>query len=459
MRMQIKKYRQIITIIAVFLIIKFLTLNLYKIIWWDPAVNIGIGKYIYSFGSAGLWESSRTLVWPLMLGLLWKTGLNVFFAGRILDIIFGALCILMAYLIGERLFDKKSALLTSLLLALSPTFFFFNGIMLTETSSTFFALAAIYFFITDKYFISGCFFGIAFMARFLQLFAFIAAILPILLYHKNRIKNLKRIFLGFAIASAPFFIINLAMYHNPFFPFLQQVYLSVNSGWVNYHQINYYFIELLKENSLYLLFVFGIFLIFKNHDKNKKIIPIAFLPGFIFFNLIKQKEMRFLIILFPYMYLLISYGIVYLLDKLKNNLFKKIICILIILSFILSGAQAYEYFKSETAKINQYLELQAKLESDNVKGKIWISSPIIPVFSSKKISYLMYYPVFNEEKKNEIESLKPDFIFLDSCDFACRQSDSACENNKKDLISNLKGKLNEVYSSKADGCEQYIFKK
>ena len=39
-------------------------------IWWDSAVYLGMGKHIYSLGEVGLWESSRPLIWPLILGFL-----------------------------------------------------------------------------------------------------------------------------------------------------------------------------------------------------------------------------------------------------------------------------------------------------------------------------------------------------------------------------------------------------
>src|SRR3989338_4171249 len=128
----IRKNKIICIILFLFFAAKFFTLPNYRIVWWDSAVYTGMGKYIYSFGNAGLWEATRTVAWPLMLGFLWKIGLNAVFVGRILEIVFGSLCILLAYLIGKKLFNERTGLLASALLAFSPTFFFFNGVMLTE---------------------------------------------------------------------------------------------------------------------------------------------------------------------------------------------------------------------------------------------------------------------------------------------------------------------------------------
>lgn len=457
----IKKNKAICIVIFFFLLIKIATIFIYKTAWWDASVYIGMGKYIYSLGSSGLWESSRPIVWPIILGFFWKIGLNVVFFGKLIEIIFGALCILLTYLIGKKLFSKKIALLASIFLALSPTFFFFNGILLTEIVSTFLSLAAIYFFMDKKYFASGIFFGAAFMTRYLQIFAFIAMVFSFLFsISKKDIKNLKKIIMGFVIAISPFLILNQILYNNALFPFLYQAYLSNNSGWLNYHPIGYYFIQLFRENIFYFLSFFGIFPILKAKDINKKFIAVAFLLFFIFFNSIKQKEMRFLIVLMPYMYLLISFSLVYFLNIFKNKHFKNIIVMAISISFLIPLHTAYAYYKNESNKNNPYEAMQNEME--NIKSQdIWISSPIMAVLSNNKISELIYYPFFNEEKKQELikDYDKADFIFLDSCDLACKPLDFKCNTSRNELIAFLKKKSNVIFSRKTGNCEQFIFRK
>lgn len=459
--MKLDRHNIIILIIAAFILIKLLTIGIYGQVWWDSSVYIGMGKYIFSLGNSGLWEDSRPIVWPFLLGFMWKIGLSTILSGRVLEIVFGGVCILLTYLIGNKLFSRKAALLASLFLAVSPTFFFFNGIMLTEIISTAFSLTAIYFFINKKYAISGIFFGIAFMTRFLQLFAFIAAIITILMrFDSRRIKHQANIFVGFIIAIAPFFILNQALYGNAVLPFLQQISLTGNSGWLNYRPIGYYFIELFRENFLYFLSIFGIFLLCKNKNIDNKIVPTSFITFFIFFSYIKQKEMRFLIVLFPYMYLLVSYAAVYIMDKLKIDLLKRAFIILVILSFAFSAPNIMAYSKNEHGKNSQYRDLMAKFQENYVDGRIWASSPIMPVSSDKKIDKLMYYPIFNEKRKTELinEAKMADFIFMDSCDLACKPRDTECEEDKKELIDNLKQNLNTLYTKKSGQCEQFIFR-
>ena len=145
--MPLKEHKKIFVILVFFIIVKLALLGFYRIVWWDSSVYIGMGKYIYSSGNSGLWEDLRPVVWPFMLGFFWKMGINPVFFGRIFEIFLGAGTILITYFIGRMIFNSKVALLASGFLALSPTFFFFIGILLTEIVSTLFALVAIYFFI------------------------------------------------------------------------------------------------------------------------------------------------------------------------------------------------------------------------------------------------------------------------------------------------------------------------
>jgi len=452
----IKGHKWITFIILVFLALKIATLHLYKEPWWDPAVYIGMGKYIFSLGSAGFWEDARPIAWPIMLGLLWKIGISPIFFGRILDIIFGALVVLLTYKIGDIIFDRKTALIASVFMAFSPTFFFFTGIMITETVSTFFTLLAVYFIITKRNFLSGLFFGIAFMTRFLQIFAFISVVFYILTQQKDKQKILSKLFLGFAIAVLPYFILNAFLYQNPIHPFIYHADLTKNSGWDNYHGISFYFNSLFKENIFYLLSIAGIIYVFKNKDKTKKLVVLPLVIFLAFFISIKQKEMRFLIILMPYMYLLVSSSLISIFNT-KNP--KTLLISLIIITFVLSFATALNYYKNEYSRTNQYTILQESY--DEAKGNLWISSPMIAAYSDNKASNLVYYPYFDSIKEQELENNagNADYIFIDSCDIGCRPNDSECESKKEELWNYFAIKLKTEHSSKHGQCSQYIFKK
>ena len=83
-----------------------------------------MGKYIYSFGETGLYEASRPLIWPLLLGFFWKLGLDVIFFGKLMVLLFGAGIIIFTYLIADEIFNKKIALIVAFMLSFFPHIFF-----------------------------------------------------------------------------------------------------------------------------------------------------------------------------------------------------------------------------------------------------------------------------------------------------------------------------------------------
>ena len=132
--------------------------------------------------------------------------------------------------------------------------------------------------------------------------------------------------------------------------------------------------------------------------------------------------------------------------------------IVIVLSLIFSAHNTYLLYQQESAKQNPYAELERRFI--DAYGEIWVSNPVIAASSDKKIE-LMYYPFFSMDKKNELigNMANADFVFLDLCDLSCRPGDSECENEKDSLLSSMKQKLKTAYSSKNDGCGQYVFRK
>src|SRR3989338_3307182 len=119
MVLYLKNHRIFILIFLLFFAIKASSLFVHNDIWWDSSVYAGMGKYIYSFGESGLWEPSRPIMWPMILGFFWKTGLDYVFFGELLAIALSSGILALTYLIACRLFDKKTAIVAALFLSLS----------------------------------------------------------------------------------------------------------------------------------------------------------------------------------------------------------------------------------------------------------------------------------------------------------------------------------------------------
>ncbi|MEM4638063.1 MAG: hypothetical protein QXK76_03535, partial [Candidatus Woesearchaeota archaeon] len=109
-------------IILIFIILKIFTINseLYKTPLWDETVYLGMGKYLYSYGNSGLWESIRPIGLPIITGLMWTIGEQILFT-KILLIIFSSLLIYITYLLSLSLSsNKKTSIISVTLLLITP---------------------------------------------------------------------------------------------------------------------------------------------------------------------------------------------------------------------------------------------------------------------------------------------------------------------------------------------------
>ena len=426
-------------------------------IWWDSAVYIGMGKFL--FGQGGFWEPSRPLVWPLFLGAVWKVADVVVF-GKILGLMFGVGCVYMTYLIGREIFNKRIALVAALFLAFSASFLFFSSKMLSGVPSLFFMLLSIYFFINKRYFLTGLFAGISFLTRFLELFVFFVILVLFLVYvrkEKKFLMNLFYIFIGFFLVIAPYLIFNYFIYGNIFYPFDMQLLLTKQTGWMYHEPFWFYFVNLFRENVLWVFVLFSITLVFKKPDYKKFTILFSFLVFFAFFTFIAHKEVRFILLFLPYLCVLSSYGIFSVFDKIKN---KKIVFSLFLLMFLIwIGQTAYQIKDNFALEADQYSVFQEYL--GEVEGSIWISNPVFAVYSDKKIDELVYYPTFNHDKfvflKENLD--KAENVLINTCDLYCEPYNEFCLEDKAELVELLKNNFEIVFSEKEGKCESYIFRK
>ena len=439
----------LVLIIALFLLLYFSHINFNSDLWWDSSVYINMGKYIYSYGNAGLYEASRPLVWPLILGFFWKIGMDVVFFGKLMVLLFGIGIVIVTYFIAYELFGKKTALISALLLAFSPTFFLFNSIMFSEIPSTFFAVFGVYFFVRKRYNLSGLFFGIAFMTRFFQILLIIPFYLFFIYIICKKKANPNQFFtsiLFFLIPAIPYLIINLALFHNPFYPGFLQGYMTMFTGWVYNQPFWFYFLNIIKENALSLFSILGIILIIKKEKEMKLAMPFAFLVAFIPYNFVAHKEMRFLIQVLPLLYILTAYGIVKFSDLFdKFRFFKRYKNII---PFLIIAIAAFQIMPQ--LRLNNY---------DDKLDQFYNFMNAIDI-KDAKADELIYYPLYNTKKMIELQkkSGKARYVLINTCDILpCPPNESQCDKEHGNFMSLLKNKLNIYFYEKRGECEYYIF--
>ncbi|MGV8086296.1 MAG: ArnT family glycosyltransferase [Candidatus Woesearchaeota archaeon] len=178
----------LIILCVIFILLKLTFLDHATV--WDESVYLGMGKYLYSQGELGLWEMIRPLGLPIVTGLFWKVGFDQLIASRIFALLISLGIIIFTFLIAKELFGKKSAILSAIILAFTPIFFYYSEYVLTDHISTLLLLISIYLFIREKFVLGSVFGGIAFLFKFTSILYF-GVIILFILYKMFRIFILK----------------------------------------------------------------------------------------------------------------------------------------------------------------------------------------------------------------------------------------------------------------------------
>lgn len=446
---RLKEYRYILVLVLIFGAVQSYSLAIPHDIWWDSSVYIGMGKYLFSLGESGLWEPSRPLVWPILLGAFWKIGISPIVAGKVLLILVSCGSLMLTYLIAARIFDRSVGYLSMLLLAFSQTFFLYASVLQTEIPSLFFTLLSIYLILNKDYLLSGVMLGLALMTRFFSAFVFIPLLLFILWQTKKnqgRWKPVASFFISLSAVIIPYLIANFFIYSGDlFYPFLLQANMVSTTGWVFAQPFNYYFVGLWKESILVVFTVASLSL------KHKK----GFLPVLIClfvlipFSLISHKEMRFLLMMLPFLFMLSAHGFL----SALNRFGKPFITVVFFFSLLVQIPQLR--FNSYDGPFEIYNEY---MQESKVEGSIWISNPAYIVNTDYRAE-LLYYPTFdNVQIKKLSEQLnRPAHILINTCDTPCPLWELTCEYNKNLFINTLKEKYRLARYKKVWDCDLYIF--
>ncbi|MBS3107510.1 glycosyltransferase family 39 protein [Candidatus Woesearchaeota archaeon] len=436
-------------ILAASLIARIILLFLPHPIWWDSAVYIGMAKYIYTFGREGIFESVRPLVWPLILGIFRAT--NIIFVGRILEILFSLGIIFLTYKIADKLIDRETAVLSSIFIACSATFLFFSLKLYTEIPSTFFALLAIYFYLKNKYLISGIITAVAFQTKFPQGIIFIPLLFSIIIKNIN-LKEKINYLLGFIVTICPLLIFNKIQYGSFTYTFIEAAAIVKDAGiWIFQQPWHYYLLGLLKENIFLLFALPGIIFMI---NRRKYLISAIFILFLIYFSQMPHKEYRFFILFIPYICILAAYGI-------KNTIKHKnlVLALVLIISLV---SVSINFISESTEDFDRASEYYRFLENKDIKNRVLISDPTINLYL-KKNAELLYYPVFNSSLAKywqlEIAKSNIDYIFINSCEggLICPPTDPTCESEKIKLLKYLNRDYEKIYEKIQGRCEYIIF--
>ena len=444
------KYLKLYLVLLIALIIDIVYLFKPHAMWWDASIYLGMGHYIYSLGSIGIWEPIRPLVWPLLLGFFWKLGLNDVIIGYLLGILFSLGSVALAYLICRKMGNEEAGFIAALLLAFTPMFLEPVFRNMTELPSLFFALLAIYLFMDKKLFLAGAFAGISFLTKFPN-----GIVIALLLVASIRdFKKLLRVGLGAAIVVLPYFAFNYLMYGSVFSVIAEADAIVKNAGtWLFSGPVYYYMVGVLKQNPLYLFSIIGIYVCIRSR---KYLVPALGIMFFAYFSYHVHKELRFAVLMLPYFAILAAVGI--------KKMFKQgwIFWAVLGITAIVFVSQLPSEWPISASR-QGYLQY---MEGKTIGGEVLAADPLVNLYSSKAV-IPMYYPVFNSGLASKWISYINEkdagisYVFIDTCSggVICNPDEKGCEAKKEELIALLKERFKTGYYAKQDSCEYWVFEK
>jgi len=416
-------------IIAVFVLAKIFVALSFHAPWWDEAVYTGMGKYLYSGGSSGLWETIRAPGLPLLLGAFWKAGLPVFFSEMLMTV-FAVGNLLLAYAIAKKLFNAATGLLSALLIASSTIFFQHSSLFLTEIASTFFALATLYFLISRKLAIAAIFAAVAALFKFPHLLLIAVLALPLLLqFLKNKkIKEAAQLIPYFIIMFI-FLIVNYFAYGNAFEPFLLAATHAANpfnavSGLMQ--NIFFYAIVLLKQNIFFIFLPLGIAAVIK---ERKSTLLLSYLIIYLtYFTAIGNKQERFVLLFMPAAAIFAAYGIYQVLLTAKGT--TKIGVAIAAALFLMASFVSYNVIADDFGYYKYRQQDVAK--NFSYEGTVLTSNPEIAYYTDAKVIPFYFSTADGEEGiRKAIERFEKNKgsseINFNINDFYCADYDIYCK--------------------------------
>jgi len=449
------KHPLLYIIIAAFLA-RLYFLFYHGIAWWDTSVYIGLGKYIFSGGAVGVNEAFRPILWPLILGFVWKIGINPLIFGMVFDLLLNLAAIYLVYIIAKKILNRKSAIFAAILMAVSPALIFYSSKALTENLTIVLVLLSVYFIFERKYFYAGLFAGISVLARYPSALMLPALVLFVMTFGRGnwrfRLKDSFKIAEGFLIPVFILLVYNLIAFGNVFYQFAAAQNAIAKAGMFFPEPWSYYFGAIVVECFLAVLFFHSIYLSWKEKNRDVWLMNIIFILFFAYYSTVMRKEIRYLMVALPMLYISVAYSVENLFYKriFGKHVAKYVVAALLVLfavsSFFVVKSMQKDFYRPENQDIMNNFYNSEALVGKNVIS----SSPIPAAYMDLKVE------VMEQEVFYKYVNMSSDYYLLYTCDLFC--NDQSCFENRKAFLNILRNKRTAVYDkTEENGCEYIIY--
>lgn len=330
-------------------------------VWWDEAEYLLKAKNIaLNTPETGFWEG-RPILFSILLSFFYFIGMGEL-SIRFFLILISVFTVFLVYLVGEKLFNKNIALLSSFFYSIVYVNLFYSMRIMVDVLHITLGLSAYYLFLLKKQKATWLVFpliAIGTLIRFPTFLFFVILILYILSTERlNALKNKDYWISGIIslIIVSPYLIWNQLKLGHPLYPIIHagsgalegitfSSGLSIFMQYINSfpYYLNNLLLIILFIGILFFLDVFlGLDLVFKNKNKflnSKFLILIWIMIPLLYFGFgVSHYEDRYIFMIFPAMFYIISYSIIKISEYLKK-IHKKLPMIFIIFILITGSYQ------------------------------------------------------------------------------------------------------------------------
>ncbi|MCW1297847.1 MAG: glycosyltransferase family 39 protein [Candidatus Parvarchaeota archaeon] len=309
----------------------------YKMMTWDGAAFVMNAKYF--LGHKIYFELIRPPIFPLLLGVGLVLG-DI----HIIPIIISILSIIVTFLLAEKLFDDRTAIISVILLALNPLHLINSGFFLAEITSLLFLILSLLFFIdvkkmkkdAIKLYISSFFFTLSFLTKYQNFLFIIPAIL--ILYKKGILFKKETFFSSFIIllTVSPWLSFNFINYGDPF----ESIKYAILYPSEAKPEPIFFYLTKLREVFGFWFIVVLISLILglrKLKEENYLILYSFIFIYLIAASIFPHKEERYLLPIVPFPLIISAKFLIDLLNlKLMKNVLLRKMCVSIFVLLLIS---------------------------------------------------------------------------------------------------------------------------
>ncbi len=410
----------------------------YMSIQWDEVTHLQGGLFLLR----GRFQDYIRLsaLYPPMFdvittGYFKVLGISVL-AGRLVSVTFTLLSLWVVFELAYRMYEPKTALISSVLLGIMPGFMWLSRVAMIETMLVFFFTVSMLFFFNwlrthqnKALVLSGVALGLGFLTKYQMLVAGLIMIASMLLLHRGYLKT--------KFSKFPLLVVTVAAIAIPWVFISYQIYTSgMLNQWLYILQVGsperslysmryplpvFYLIEMTWPYSnvhpisllAYILSLLGLGLLAWRRRNEDKFLLIWFFVVYVFFTLIANKQWRYVMPLFPVLAISAASFILSACRRAEKtwkstqlSLNKKrlvkvaagLFTVFIVTSIIFSGADAYYWVTKDQNRIpiEEATNYAAQRLNENE------SILVVCAFNLFSQDMVRFYLQTNESKRNEV---------------------------------------------------------